>query len=54
MQIAVGACLLGAALGTPLAFGIWKLFGTLLVNSPEMDFVFLLRPMLFCGVFCFT
>ncbi len=54
MQIAVGACLLGAALGTPLAFGIWKLFGTLLVNSPEMDFVFLLRPTYLPVCFCFT
>lgn len=51
MQIAVGACLLGAALGTPLAFGIWKLFGTLLVNSPEMDFVFSAQAYLFAGVF---
>ncbi|MGE4483667.1 MAG: FtsX-like permease family protein [Oscillospiraceae bacterium] len=34
--IAIGACLIGALLGTPLAWCIWQLFRLLLVDTQEM------------------
>lgn len=38
--ISVAACVLGMALGTPLAWAIWSLFRLTLVNTPEMTLLF--------------
>ncbi|MHB8126224.1 MAG: FtsX-like permease family protein, partial [Desulfitobacteriaceae bacterium] len=37
-MISVGACLVGMALGTPLAWGIWQLFRLFIVDTAEMIF----------------
>ena len=38
--ISIGACLIGALLGTPLAWCIWQLFRLLLVDTQEMSLSF--------------
>lgn len=38
--ISIGACLIGALLGTPLAWCIWQLFRQLLVDTQEMSLSF--------------
>ena len=38
--IAFGSCAAGAVLGAPLAWGIWQLFRTFLVDSQEMPLSF--------------
>ncbi|MDP4152708.1 MAG: ABC transporter permease, partial [Bacillota bacterium] len=38
--ISIGACLIGALLGTPLAWCIWQLFRLLLVDTQEMSLYF--------------
>lgn len=38
--ISIGACLIGALLGTPLAWCIWQLFRHLLVDTQEMSLSF--------------
>ena len=38
--ISIGACLIGALLGTPLAWCIWQLFRLLLIDTQEMSLSF--------------
>lgn len=49
--ISIGACLIGALLGTPLAWCIWQLFRLLLVDTQEMSLSFDPQAYLIASVF---
>lgn len=49
--ISVGSCLVGALLGTPLAWCIWQAFRLFLVDTKEMALSFDPQAYLFAGVF---
>jgi len=50
-SISVGSCLVGALLGTPLAWCIWQAFRLFLVDTKEMALSFDPQAYLFAGVF---
>lgn len=50
-SISVGSCLVGALLGTPLAWCIWQAFRLFLVDTKEMTLSFDPQAYLFAGVF---
>lgn len=50
-SISVGSCLVGALLGTPLAWCIWQAFRLFLVDTKEMTLSFNPQAYLFAGVF---
>jgi hypothetical protein len=49
--IGLSSCALGAMLGAPLAYGIWQLFRTIVVDSKEMQFQFSLQAYIFSAGF---
>lgn len=49
--IAIGSCLVGNLLGTPLAWCIWQLFRLLLVDTKEMALSFDPQAYLYAGAF---
>lgn len=51
MGIGISSCVLGAILGGPLAFVIWQIFRTTVVDSSEMHFQFSFQAYAFSGVF---
>lgn len=50
-MISLGSCAAGAALGGPLAWGVWQLFRLFLVDSQEMALSFDPRSYLLSMVF---
>lgn len=50
-EISLFSCVLGAILGSPLAFGIWKIFEQMIKESAEMKFVFSAQAYLYSASF---
>lgn len=51
-RIAFGTCALGAVLGGPLAWVIWRLFRLFIVDSAEMRLIF--EPTAYIFALCFS